>query len=138
MMSDLRKAAEQAVAHLTNLQPKLANGLLNKRQLEFIDPYVDLALEALRATLAEPAVEPASNGKLFHAKFNVGEHVWYMKDNKPTEVVISAIEVFFVNTNQDRITYNAKNVTNSVSWLDHTNLQESWLFRSKAELLESL
>ena len=61
-----------------------------------------------------------------------------MKDSKPTEVVISAIEVFFVNTNQDRITYNAKNVTNSVSWLDHTKLQETLLFRSKVELMESL
>jgi hypothetical protein len=90
--------------------------------------------DALRAELAKPV----SDGKLFHAKFNVGDHVWYMKDNKPTEVVVSAIEVFFVNTDQDRITYNAKNVTNSVSWLDHTNLREEWLFRSKAELLESL
>ena len=85
---------------------------------------------------AAPAPEPS--GKLFHAKFNVGEHVWYMKNDKPTEVVISAIEVFFVDTNQDRITYNAKNVTNSISWLDHTKMQEAWLFRTKAELLESL
>ena len=94
------------------------------------------SIAGLRAALA--LAQPESNGKLFHAKFNVGDHVWYMKDNKPTEVVVSAIEVFFVNTNQDKITYAAKNVTNSISWLDHPNLQESRLFRSKAELLESL
>ena len=86
---------------------------------------------------AAPVQEP-EGGKRFHAKFNVGDRVWYMKDNKPTEVVISAIEIFFVNTNQDRITYDAKNVTNSVSWLDNTKLQEACLFKSKAELLESL
>lgn len=74
----------------------------------------------------------------FETKFNLEDHAWYMKDNKPTEVVISAIEIFYVGTNQDRITYNAKNVTNSVSWLDHTKLQEGQLFKSKPELLESL
>jgi hypothetical protein len=86
--------------------------------------------------LAQP--EQEHKGKQFQAKFNIEDRVWYMKNNKPTEVVISAIEIFYVNTNQDRITYNAKNVDHSVSWLDHTNLRESWLFKSKTELLESL
>ena len=75
---------------------------------------------------------------IFETKFNLDDHVWYMKDNKPTEVIISAIEIFYVNTNQDRIKYNGKNVSNSVSWLDHTNLHQDMLFRSKEELLESL
>ena len=92
------------------------------------------AATALREALAQQKPE----GKQFQAKFNIEDRVWYMKNNKPTEVVISAIEVFHVNTNQDRITYNAKNVVNSVSWLDHRNLQEAWLFKSKIELLESL
>lgn len=74
----------------------------------------------------------------FETKFNVGDHAWYMKDNKPTEIIVSAIEVFYVNTNQDRITYNAKNVANSVSWLDHTKLREVALFESKSALLNSL
>lgn len=74
----------------------------------------------------------------FETKFNVDDHAWFMKDNKPVEVIISAIEIFFVNTNQDRIKYNAKNVTHSVSWLDHSNLFENMLFRTKQELLESL
>jgi len=74
----------------------------------------------------------------FKTRFNLNDRVWYMKENKPTEVVISAIEIFFVGTNQDHITYNAANVTNSVSWLDHTKLPESVLFASKKDLLESL
>lgn len=74
----------------------------------------------------------------FETKFNVEEHAWYMKDNKPTEVVIFAIEIFFVNTNQDTIKYKAKSVANSVRWLDHTNIFEAQLFVSKHELLESL
>lgn len=74
----------------------------------------------------------------FETKFNLDDHVWYMKENKPVEVVISCIEIFFVNTNQDRIRYNAKNVTNSVSWLDHCYLLEKKLFNSKQELLNSL
>lgn len=73
----------------------------------------------------------------FETKFNSGDRVWYMKDNKPTECVISAIEIFSVGTNKDRITYTA-NVTPSVSWLDHTKLPESALFASKKDLLESL
>jgi len=75
---------------------------------------------------------------LFETKFNLDDHVRYMKDNKPVEVIISSIEIFYVNTNQDRIKYNGKNVSNSVSWLDHTNLHQDMLFRSKEELLESL
>ena len=74
----------------------------------------------------------------FETKFNINDHVWYIKNNKVTEVSISAIEIFYVNTNQDRIKYNAKNITNSVSWLDHINLFEDTLFKSKEELLLSL
>lgn len=74
----------------------------------------------------------------FETKFNLGDHAWCMKNNQPTEVVISAIEIFYVGTNQDRVTYNAKDVTNSVSWLDHTKLQEDRLFNSKTHLLGSL
>lgn len=74
----------------------------------------------------------------FKTKFNKGERVWFMKNNKPTEAIISAIEIFYVGTNQDRISYNATDVINPVTWLDHTNLQESSLYNSKQELLESL
>lgn len=75
---------------------------------------------------------------IFETKFNVKDSAWYMKDNKPVEVIISAIEIFYVNTNQDKIKYNARDVIGSVSWLDHTNLFENKLFKSQNELLESL
>ena len=75
---------------------------------------------------------------IFKTKFNVRDRAWFMENNKPSEVEISAIEIFFVDTNQDRITYNAKKVIGSVSWLDYTKLNESSLFKSKKELLASL
>lgn len=74
----------------------------------------------------------------FETKFSLGEHAWYMKNNKPTEVIISAIEIFCVGTNQDRTTYNAKDVVNPVTWLDHVKLAEDGLFTSKTHLLGSL
>lgn len=74
----------------------------------------------------------------FETKFNLKEHAWYMKDNNPTEVVIASIQIFHVGTNQDHIKYTAKHLTGSVSWLDHQNLFESMLFKSKHALLESL
>jgi hypothetical protein len=74
----------------------------------------------------------------FETEFNLNEHVWYMKNNTPTEVIISAIYIFEVGTNQSHIKYNAKNITNSVSWLDHQNIFQDALFKSKADLLRSL
>lgn len=71
-------------------------------------------------------------------EFNLEEKVWYMKNNKPTEVIISAIEIFYVNTDQDQIKYNAKDVISPKTWLDHTNLFESILFKTKEDLLKSL
>ncbi len=74
----------------------------------------------------------------FKTKFNKEDKVWYMKNNKPTEVIISAIEIFYVNTNQDHIKYNGKDMINPVTWLDHTNLFEDMLFQTKEQLLNSL
>ena len=74
----------------------------------------------------------------YSTKFSIEDHAWYMKNNKPIEVIISAIVIFDVNSNQSHIKYNAKNVIDSVSWLDHENLFENILFKSKAELLKSL
>ena len=56
-MTDLRKAAEQALNHLTNLQPYLGNGLLNKTQLAFVEPNIDEAMKELRQALAQPKKE---------------------------------------------------------------------------------
>jgi hypothetical protein len=136
-IEDARKAVdaliEQALAapvQPEHISPKQLLALAQEANLG-----LDKVIEVFR--MAAPA-QPVPEGKQFQAKFNIEDRVWYMKNNKPTEVVISAIEVFFVNTNQDQITYNAKNVNHSVSWLDHTKLQEAWLFKSKTELLESL
>lgn len=74
----------------------------------------------------------------FETEFNLNDHAWYMKNNFPTEVIISAIQIFEVGTNQSHIKYNAKNVIDSVSWLDHQNLFEEALFKSKGDLLKSL
>lgn len=71
-------------------------------------------------------------------KFNLNDNAWYMRDNKPVQVIISAIETFHVGTNQGAIKYNGKNVINSQSWLDHTNLHESFLYKTKGDLLEAL
>jgi len=76
--------------------------------------------------------------KPFTPKFDKGERVWYMKNNRPTEVIISAIEIFYVDTNQDHIKYNATDVISPVTWLDHTNLFEDMLYKTKEELLKTL
>jgi len=74
----------------------------------------------------------------FETKFNLNDNAWYMKDNKPTEVIISAINIFYVNTNQDKISYSARDVVNPETWIDHQHLFEHKLFKSKNGLLESL
>ena len=58
-MNDLRKAAEQALNHLTNLQPYLGNGLLNKTQLAFVEPNIDEAMKELRQALEQNDLEEA-------------------------------------------------------------------------------
>lgn len=75
---------------------------------------------------------------VIETKYNKGDKVWRMENNKAIQVEISAIETFHVGTNQDRIRYNAKDCLNPGTWLDHTKLQESDLFPTKEELLASL
>lgn len=49
---------QKVLSSLMNLQPIIANGLLDKRQLAFINPHLDMACEALIAELAKPEQEP--------------------------------------------------------------------------------
>ena len=52
----LAKAVEALLnidCKLTNMQPKIANGLLNEVQLAWVDQYVDPCICEARATLAE-------------------------------------------------------------------------------------
>lgn len=44
---------QHALEALENLQPIIGNGLLNERQLAFVDPHLDVAIATLRAALAE-------------------------------------------------------------------------------------
>ncbi len=75
---------------------------------------------------------------IIKTEFDLNDKVWFMKDNKPVQVIISSIEVLYTNNNQNRIRYNAKDIINSRTWLDHTNLSEDMLFTSKQFLLNSL
>jgi hypothetical protein len=74
----------------------------------------------------------------FESKFNVKDRLWYMKDNKPTEVIISSLNIRYSGSGQDYIKYTAHDVIDPVSWIDHQHLFEETLYKSKAELLESL
>ena len=74
----------------------------------------------------------------FETTFNINDHAWCMKNNTPIEVIISSIKIFYVNTNQDSIKYTARDIKNSVSWLDHEHLFESELFGTKQDLIQAL
>jgi len=74
----------------------------------------------------------------FESKFNLNDRAWYMKDNKPVEVIIASIHIFHVGTDQNQMKYSARDIDGSSSWLAHKNLFESMVFKSKTELLESL
>jgi hypothetical protein len=47
----LRDALEKIDGTLTNMQPVIANGLLDKHQLDYVDRYVDPAVQTGRAAL---------------------------------------------------------------------------------------
>ena len=74
----------------------------------------------------------------FITKFNKGDKVWFMSDNRPTEVEISAIKIMYVDNRSNHIKYNAKDVVCPRSWLDYTDVFEESLFKTKEELLKSL
>ena len=50
-------AMKLALDELKSLQPIMANGLLEQRQLDFIDPHIDRAITALRGAI-EQAEQP--------------------------------------------------------------------------------
>jgi len=77
-------------------------------------------------------------GKTLMPTYKPGDIVWFMKDNKPTRIKISASEIFNVDSNQARISYSAEDCENPKTWIDHQYLQEPELFLSKEALLKSL
>lgn len=70
-------------------------------------------------------------------KFNNGDRAWFMKNNKPTEMIVSAIEIF-AKTDALLITYNGWDFIDRKTWIDHYKISEGCLFHSKNELLKSL
>lgn len=70
-------------------------------------------------------------------KFNIGDYAWCMKNNRPIKVCITSIEAFY-GSSQGRIKYNAEDALNPITWLDHPNLFENTLFKTKEDLLNSL
>lgn len=71
-------------------------------------------------------------------KFNLKQTVWFMKDNKPVNAIVSAIYTFNFGTSQDSIKYNLKQSTPNSGWLDFQNIPENVLYESKEQLLSSL
>lgn len=70
-------------------------------------------------------------------KFSTGDRAWFMKNNKPTEMIVSAIELF-ITTDKRLITYNGCDSLNRKTWIDHSRISEGCLYSSKEELLKSL
>lgn len=71
-------------------------------------------------------------------KFDLGQSVYFMQDNTVHNGIISCVETFNVGTNQDQVTYNAKQAFKTITWLDYTNLKEKNLFATKEECLANL
>ena len=74
----------------------------------------------------------------FETQFDIGDHVWCMRDNKPTEVIISEIEIHQVSRYQTPIEYKTGAIifpsdSASIKWRN-----EETLFKTKDELLMSL
>lgn len=76
MTDEQRAHIERALSTLVNLQPIIANGLLDRRQLAFIDPHHEIAMEALEAVLiaerVEPVQEPVAKVELMTTGENAG------------------------------------------------------------------
>jgi len=77
-------------------------------------------------------------GKTLMPKYEKGDVLFYMNNNKPTKIKISSSQIFNTKTNQEHIQYTAEDFENHVTWLDHQYLREHQLFASKEELLASL
>ena len=71
-------------------------------------------------------------------KYNLGDSLWFMQNNKPIQGTVKAIYTFNVSTNQDCIKYNLSDWDNPRTWLDHPDIDENRLYSTKEELLDSL
>ena len=66
-------------------------------------------------------------------KFNIGDEVWFMKENKPTKKVVDFIEIIAASTtSKSFIQYGLK------MEVVVERVTEKYLFSTKEELLKSL
>jgi hypothetical protein len=87
---------QTALRHLTNLQPILANGLLTKEQLKFIDPHIDIALMNLRQALEDAEKQANSIWVLTEEVSDYDQYGEYFVgawNKKPTHQMLSALGV---------------------------------------------
>jgi hypothetical protein len=76
-------------------------------------------------------------------KFDLDDNVWYMKNNKPKEVIITHIAMYcdnhIVKNKELEVIYKGKNLPNFCTSLPlHEDLKETELFKTKEDLIESL
>lgn len=77
----------------------------------------------------------------FETKFNLNDSAWRMNGNRPSKVFISAIYISYVDTGRGaplNYSYNVRNDENSHGEIDHIDIDESNLFKTKKVLLESI
>lgn len=80
---------------------------------------------------------------VFETKFNCGDMVWFMFNNKPYEVKISRIYIQY-NPNPNDFQYNHLKIQYRIKFIHSTNCEadqwfdESTFFKTKKELIESL
>lgn len=75
---------------------------------------------------------------IIKAKYNIGDEVWFMYENKPIQIQIGRIEVYYgykLNKNgeeaiEKRVVY--------IDWYGEHRISESKLFPTKEELIKSL
>lgn len=75
----------------------------------------------------------------FETKFDINESAWYMKDNKPTKITVSGIEIVYKGDgSQAQINHNVTKYNIRDSREYHEKTYEHKLFKSKNKLLEFL
>lgn len=66
-------------------------------------------------------------------KFNIGDEVWFMKENKPTKKVVDFIEIITASTTSKSFIQYGLKMEGVVE-----RVAEKYLFSTKEELLKSL
>ena len=66
-------------------------------------------------------------------KYNIGQEVWFMKENKPTKQVVGFVEIIAASTTSKSFIQYGLKIEGSVE-----RVVENKLFPTKEELLKSL